>query len=54
MLARCSAVSPQAMRITTSASTAATVQRVRRFVTTRPMTWSCMGMKYFDWSSSRR
>lgn len=52
--ARCREWSPQTIASTSAAREAATDQRTRRFVTTRPITCSCMGMKYFDWSSSRR
>ncbi len=51
---RCSAVSPQAIARLKATRPAAADQRSLRLATTRPITWSCMGMKYFDWSSSRR
>ncbi len=48
------AVRPHTTASTTATQAAATDQRSGRLCTTRPMTWNCIGMKYFDWSSSRK
>ncbi len=45
---------PQTRRPTTASSAPAAPHRTARLSTTRPRTWNCMGMVYFDWSSSRR
>lgn len=46
---RTQATSPAARRTPAPAA-----QRRARSWTTSPRTWNCMGIEYFDWSSSRR
>jgi hypothetical protein len=49
-----SAVRAQATTTMNPTQAPPTDQRIDRSCTTRPRKWSCIGMKYFDWSSSRR